>query len=175
MRCEFQRTKITLGPKSKIEAKTWRCSRLGKHFFDELGKVKGLIGTTYLCTQHFEIVKRNHKMEIETKAKNLESWGVVHSTYGDFKITKDGFPIDPAKINKALSYEIVQFDLKEYNQYYNENDTDSFDILDLGYWYRREGGSISYEAPEEDFRKWMLEEQKLRDEQEADKKDPTIV
>jgi len=54
---------------------------------------------------------------------------------------------------------IIEFDLKEYDQYWNEPRPKNYDILDLGFWHRIDQ-RVEYTPPEYDWRKYYIEEVK---------------
>ena len=53
----------------------------------------------------------------------------------------------------------VMFDIREYKWFYRTQfPASSFDILDLGLWFRRPNGTLGYDGPSKDWRVGYTEE-----------------
>lgn len=76
---------------------------------------------------------------------------IITSSHGEFEIDKSGLVLkrnldDCEECPEYLT--ISKFDMDEWKRYWNLPAQDSYDILDLGYWY----GDNKYEEPHIDWR-----------------------
>lgn len=73
----------------------------------------------------------------------------IESSHGTWVVNADGtLASDPVE-----SYEdLIRFDLDEWRRTYPGEELVAIDVLDVGYWYRKEDGSEGYEPAEPDWR-----------------------
>jgi hypothetical protein len=64
-RCGFKRSTIWIDD-DKLE--TWRCSRLGKHKFNDIDGD----GEILLCTQHFKIATKDCELQRESEEQKCQ-------------------------------------------------------------------------------------------------------
>lgn len=76
----------------------------------------------------------------------------VHGSYGDLILDQWGKVIEYIDPYDEPDYaDIIRFNLEEYKHTYGQVDSD-YDILDLGFWFRKPDGSIGYEPPAYEWR-----------------------
>lgn len=80
----------------------------------------------------------------------------VLSSNGEYRMNELGGVISAHATTFYLP-EIIRFDVDEWRDYWQKPLLPTIDILDLGYWYRKEDGSSGYEPAEMDWRKEIRE------------------
>jgi hypothetical protein len=82
----------------------------------------------------------------------------IFGSHGAFSINDDGSRTEeplPEDYN-----DIIRFDVKEYKEWVEKHklgDSDTLDILVIGYWYKGKDGVEKYNPAEEDYRKQVVE------------------
>lgn len=81
----------------------------------------------------------------------------VFGSGGDFSVDSEtGLPLE--KLPEAYNF-VTKFDVPEYRKWAEKNkieDSDTIDVLCIGYWYHSDGKD-GYEPAEEDYRKIQTE------------------
>lgn len=80
----------------------------------------------------------------------------IFGSHGDFTINDDGTFAGEA----PEGYPGIQkFDVTEYREWAKKigDESDSVDILNIGYWYESKEGENKYEPPDEGYRKHVEE------------------
>lgn len=92
----------------------------------------------------------------------------VFGNYGSLEVCKRSGRVlsydpdrdDPDDPDHAAYHDIVKFDLKELVDHYGEDEVarpQNWDILDVGFWFATERGTVTYCEPEQDWREEIID------------------